>query len=665
MASDVGQTLNLTLPKSLTDCPHWVLWHLEQRNGQQTKVPYHVSGRQASTTDPNTWATFGQVLNAMNQGQGYSGIGFVFTNSGLTGIDLDHCVENGTIQPWAKNIIEWLASYAEISPSGRGVHIIVKGVLPDDNTRRRKDNIEMYSTGRYFTVTGKHIADTPTDIQDRQDVLLKLHSELFPKPEPEPRQHKAGGFDGSDEDLLSRARQARNGGKFSALFDRGDVSLYNGDDSAADLALCIELAFWTPDPDRIDRLFRQSSLCREKWSSRVDYRDRTIAAALARQTEHFGETSKTSKAKTFHLTDAGNAERLTETFGDILIFAPLWQRWLVWNEGRWDAETGPEQTERRALLVVRAMYAEAAATEDVAERQRLADWAKKSESNGRVQAMLSLAQHMLAHYPREFDIDSYMYKCKNGTLDLRTGRLREHRPEDMVTKFSPVEYDANARLDLWDHFLDTVTDGDQEKEAFLQRAIGYSLSGDTREEKLFFVHGGAATGKSTFIEAVRATLGDYAVIADFETFLKRREVGQIRNDIARLHGARFVASVEVDEGKRLAEGLVKVLTGGDSVASRFLYKESFEFRPQFKLWLAANHAPRVRDDDAAIWRRIIRIPFEHEIPEADQDPKVKATLRDPQIAGPAIRAWAVKGCLAWQKHGLAVPENDQAGYGGI
>lgn len=190
----------------------------------------------------------------------------------------------------------------------------------------------------------------------------------------------------------------------------------------------------------------------------------------------------------------------------------------------------------------------------------------------------------------------------------------------------------------------------------MQTAVGYSLSGSTREEKLFFVHGDTATGKSTFIEAIKATFGEYAVTADFEAFLRRKEVGSIRNDIARLRGARFVASIEVDQGKALAEGLVKMLTGGDTVSARFLYNESFEFVPQFKLWLAANHAPRVRDDDAAIWRRIIRVPFDHRIPENEQNPEIKATLRNPEIAGPAILAWAMKGCLTWQKEGLSIPD---------
>ena len=174
------------------------------------------------------------------------------------------------------------------------------------------------------------------------------------------------------------------------------------------------------------------------------------------------------------------------------------------------------------------------------------------------------------------------------------------------------------------------------------------------------IHGPTASGKSTFLESIKSALGDYAATADFETFIKRNQIGGARNDVARLAGTRFVVSIEVDEGKELAEGLVKLMTGGDTVSARFLYQESFEFVPQCKLWLACNHAPRANDRDDAIWRRVIRIPFEHTIPEEKRDPQVKAVLRDAAIAGPAILAWAVNGCSLWQQKGLAVPDSIRA-----
>ncbi|MGD1042170.1 MAG: phage/plasmid primase, P4 family [Sedimentisphaerales bacterium] len=361
----------------------------------------------------------------------------------------------------------------------------------------------------------------------------------------------------------------------------------------------------------------------------------------------------------FHLTDAGNAELFAAMHRDILRFCSEHDRWYYWDGCRWNGELGREKAGQLAVVTARTIAKDAENVPDRTEREKIFSWSLSSENNFRLKAMLALAQNQnaIVCHARVFDKDPYLLNCLNGTIDLRTGELTEHKAGDMLTKLCPVVFDRDAQLGLWNKFLDDVTGGNAELKDFLQRAVGYALTGDTREEKLFFVHGPTAAGKSTFLEAIKTTLGDYAITADFETFLKRMTTGAARNDVARLAGAHLVVSIEIDEGAELAEGLVKILTGGDTVAARFLYQESFEFYPKFKLWLAANHAPRASDRDEALWRRILRIPFEHTIPEDNRDPAIKATLRDPKIAGPAILAWAVKGCLLWQQRGLDVPES--------
>lgn len=245
--------------------------------------------------------------------------------------------------------------------------------------------------------------------------------------------------------------------------------------------------------------------------------------------------------------------------------------------------------------------------------------------------------------------------CLNRTLDLRTGELGNHSRDHLITRVCPVDYHPDAGHQDWDRFLERVQP-DSEMRAFLRRAVGYSISGLTSEEVLFFCHGGTNTGKSTFLRAVAGALGEYAVTADFGTFLKQdRRSGGHTADIARLAGRRQVVSIEVDSGERLAEALVKQLTGGDVVAASHKYQESFEFVPEFKLWLAANTRPGVSADDEAIWRRILQVPFDQVIPPADRDPQVKATLSDPAVAGPAVLAWAVQGFLDWQTIGLRPP----------
>ncbi len=357
-----------------------------------------------------------------------------------------------------------------------------------------------------------------------------------------------------------------------------------------------------------------------------------------------------------HLTDWGNAQRLVAMHGDDMRYCEAWGCWLIWDGQRWARDDNGAAV-RLAKDVVATLYEEAGKTEDEQRRKALAKHALKSEAQHAITAMLQSAKSELPMpvRPEELDANAWLLNCANGTLDLRTGKLRAHRREDLITKLAPVDYDPSAALELWQRFLDDATGGDRDLQAFLQRAAGYSLTGETDEEKLFFVHGPGAAGKSTFLEALKGAMGSYAQTADFETFIARSMSGSVRPDVAKMAGARLVVSIEVDEGKKLAEGLVKTLTGGDTVSARFLYRDYFEYKPAFKLWLAANHAPEVKDNDEAMWRRILRLPFEHEVPEEKRDPAVKATLRDPAAAGPAVLAWAVQGCLAWQEQGLGIP----------
>lgn len=267
----------------------WVCWRYEERDGRQAKVPYApVSGRLASSTDPTSWSTYAEAVRAA-KARGYDGVGFVFTaEDDLCGIDIDSCIKDGSIEGWAQEIIEELDSYTEISPSGTGVHILLRARLPKE--KRRKGRFEVYDQGRYFTITGRHLPDTPQTIEPRQRELERVlervfgardmngHGGVTVAPVSDP-----GGL--SDAEIIRRASEAKNGEKFRKLW-RGDTSDYRSP-SEADLALCGMLAFWcNGDAARIDRLFRQSRLFREKWE-REDYRTRTIAEALAGKTEFY------------------------------------------------------------------------------------------------------------------------------------------------------------------------------------------------------------------------------------------------------------------------------------------------------------------------------------------------------------------------------------------
>jgi len=358
----------------------------------------------------------------------------------------------------------------------------------------------------------------------------------------------------------------------------------------------------------------------------------------------------------YDATELGNARRLVDRYGHDLRYADG-RGWMAWDGRRW-RPGAKGNVIRKAKDVARRLKAEAATTADPHAARELFRWALRSQGAYVINKTVELAwsEPEIELAIEDLDFDPWLLNVRNGTLDLRTGELREHRREDLITKLAPVDYNPAARSELWDRFLDETMGRDADLIGYVQKAAGYSLTGDTREEVIFFGHGPAASGKSTFMSAMKTILGDYAMTADFETFLARRFGGGIRNDIARLSGARMVSSIEVEEGKQLAEGMVKELTGGDDVTARFLYKEHFTFKPAFKLWLIANHKPRVRDDDEAIWRRIRVIPFEHPVPKEKRDPRVKAELTDLSLSGAAILAWMVAGCMEWQRSGLGATQ---------
>jgi putative DNA primase/helicase len=265
--------------------------------------------------------------------------------------------------------------------------------------------------------------------------------------------------------------------------------------------------------------------------------------------------------------------------------------------------------------------------------------------------MLELAKSEAPISPDDLDADPWLFNTANGTIDLRTGILRGHRREDLITKLAPVEHNPAATAPAWEHFLQRVLPG-EDLRGFVQRATGYSATGNTSEQCMFINHGTGANGKSTFQETISAALGDYAMRTPTEMLLAKRSDG-VPNDIARLKGSRFVSASETEEGRRLAESRIKDLTGQDTITARFMRAEWFDFEPVHKLWLSTNHKPEIRGTDQAIWRRIRLVPWTVVIPPAEQDKKLPEKLR---AELPGVLAWIVQGCLEWRRKGLQAPE---------
>lgn len=359
-----------------------------------------------------------------------------------------------------------------------------------------------------------------------------------------------------------------------------------------------------------------------------------------------------------HLTDVGNAERLVALHGADLHFCHPWNKWLIWDGTRFQVDDRG-QIVNRAIDTATAIHTEIGYSVDRLEAELIAKWAKSSESKSKIDAMIALgrSQPGVPKMPDELDADPLSLNVLNGTLDLRNGTIRPHERGDLFTKAAPVTFDPDAACPTWLTFLDRIMAGNGRLIKFLQRAIGYSLTGLTTERCLFILWGSGANGKSTLLETIRALTGDYAVTTPTDTLMVRRTESAASNDLATLKGARFVSASEAEEGRRLAESRIKNLTGGDEITARFLYGEFFQFKPEFKIWLATNHKPIIRGADEGIWDRIRLIPFEVRIPPEERDPNLRYKL-DEERAG--ILTWAVRGCLGWQREGLGMPAEIEA-----
>ena len=353
------------------------------------------------------------------------------------------------------------------------------------------------------------------------------------------------------------------------------------------------------------------------------------------------------------LTDTGNAERLHAYAGLDARYCHLWRKWLVWDGMRWRHDDDG-QLMGHSKAVARRIRDEAHECPDAALAKKLYKWAHSSESRGKRGAMVELltTEIGIPVRPDQLDRDSWLLNCANGTLDLRTGILRTHDRNDLITKRLPLDYEPTAECPLWEQFLARILPEATVQE-FVQRAVGWSLTGDVSSQVLLFCYGSGANGKSTFLRVLLNLLGgDYAIQAPPEILIEKPQRGH-PTELADLFGVRLAVSVEMGPGKKLDEVLVKQLTGGDLVRARRMREDFWQFEPTHHLWVAANHKPLIVGSDEAIWRRLMLIPFTVTIPEGERDGQLLGKLC---AELPGILAWAVRGCQQWQALGLAPPE---------
>jgi putative DNA primase/helicase len=374
-----------------------------------------------------------------------------------------------------------------------------------------------------------------------------------------------------------------------------------------------------------------------------------------------------------HLTDLGNARRVVKRHGADLRYCGPWKTWLVWDGRRWmedvTGETVRRVKETQGSLFnwcVERIKASGDDPENAAEKEsvkRLLNHALKWEDARAMARSLEQARSEpeIPILPGDLNRDGMLLNLLNGTLDLRSGKLLSHQRENLITKLAPVVYEPEARCPLWLKFLDRIMAGNRDLIAYLQRVVGCGLTADASEQSLWFFHGAGANGKSTFLSTILAMLGDYGMQAVSDLLMMKNHESH-PTERADLFGKRLVATIETEEGKRLAEALMKQLTGGDRMRARKMHQNFFEFDQTWKIILAANHKPVIHGTDHAAWRRIKMIPFTVTIPENEKDKALPTKLKAEQSG---ILTWAVQGCLDWQRSGLGEPDEVRqatAGY---
>lgn len=366
--------------------------------------------------------------------------------------------------------------------------------------------------------------------------------------------------------------------------------------------------------------------------------------------------------------DIGNSERFRKRFGDRFMMVRD-VGWHYFDGKSWNFEQGETQAQIHAQKVAKKLRDEAAALEKAGRQpdesddefadavERAWKWASGCGNNARLKAMLDVTAPHLMRSNDDLNRAPRLFNTQNGTLLLGPKgdgvRLRAHNPLDLITHVSPAAYNRQALCPAFIAFLDTVQP-DTEMQDFLQRWFGYCLSGFWSEQVLLLFHGMGSNGKSTLVELMRWLFGSYAVVLPPESLVQddRRSGGQATPDLARLPGARLVPASEFRQGARLDEGLVKRLTGGESMPVRHLNKGFIDFDPEFKVILSSNHLPKIRGRDEGIWRRVLLIPFEQSIPRDKRDMELLTKLKD---EAEGILAWCVQGWEMYVEKGLAPP----------
>ena len=642
------------IPSELQDLKQWCCYKLvKQKNTEKlSKLPINPETKKgAKSNDPSTWVDYDTALLYADE---YDGVGFFFTPP-YVGIDIDS-VNLDKIDTKTLEIINTLNSYTEVSVSGKGLHIIVRGSIPGGVNR--KGTLEMYQEARFFAMTGNILKGCPDEVYDRQQELEKIYKKYMEQPKIVMDYGVQDKRIVNFNDLLKVKNE-----KFRKLYS-GEFNEYPSQ-SEADLAFCSMVAYFTDgNAELIDKAVRESQLYREKWDKKHGadtYGNLTIKKALDgyKKREFLPELYMD---KHYPWDDTGNADRFTDIFKDRALYSYTNKGWYLYDGKRWVFDTLGRINDYFEQSVV--VLKKQGFPMDKLEGEFLEDYEKRikkmktafekhlnySRSNRGTVAGIKQAMYKNSIDISEFNSNDMLINLENSVYDMVSGMNIPHDASFKFTKKANVNYDESKKCPRWEQFLLEIFEGDTELIKWIQKALGYSLTGLTTEQVIFILNGNGKNGKSVFMDVVSHIFGDYRANIQPDSLMVRQSQGA-NSDIARLKDARFVTTVESNDGMRFNEGLVKQLTSGDTVTARFLHANEFEFTPKFKLWMATNHRPIIRGTDKGIWRRIRLIPFTREFTDEEVDPDLTSKLL---AESDGILQWMLKGLEMWQKERLGM-----------
>lgn len=653
----------------------WVAYSGEPgKDGKIDKQPISPrSGRAASTTKSSTWGTRAQAerrAKAIREPGWKPGVGIVL-GDGLCGVDFDGCLNDGVLEPWAEAILDRLDTYAEISPSGNGVKAFFR--VADLDAFRAASGIEhkgswmkgahhgveLHLSAAYYAVTGKLYGDREAlELIGPADRLRIVSSDdllwLVDQAERFKGKRKASGGestgrpfhvvrdalmsipnDGSIPENASRdwwleigmaLHHAANGSAEGAEAWHEWSARWQGYDEEATTAA------WES--------FRRSTGRVRTGQHILNIADRFGWRDLERMFGLFTDDMVDVPFGSFLRDEDGVIRAFTERYAGELLFDHHAGKWF-----RFDGHWRCEETKLAHHYAREESIKLATGDAKAKPLKRVSTW-EAIERGSKTVREFAVTSHV-------WNRDKMLLGTPGGTVDLRTGKLRDGVPGDRISRVTAVapldQFKPERDCPQWLAFLDEALAGDKAAIRFLQQWGGYSLTGETKEQVLVFVYGPGGSGKGTAINTIGDILGDYAINVGMETLTASKH-DRHTTELARLRGARMARASETEKGRAWAENRIKNLTGQDTITARFMRQDDFEFLPEFKLTIFGNNRPSLKDVDAAIRRRFIVLPFDH--PPVRKDPELAEKLK---AEWRGILSWLIVGCLDWQANGLVRP----------